>query len=96
MELIPILFFFGLSAGTIGKIKGGSFFLWFLVGFALPFIGTLAALLYPQRARRCRGANAPNAATSWPSTTRSVAAAGAIWTTPTREKPLVPSAIRPA
>ena len=46
MELIPILFFFGLSAGTIGKIKGGSFFLWFLVGFALPFIGTLAALLF--------------------------------------------------
>ncbi len=46
MELLPILFFFGLSAGTIGKIKGGSFFLWFLLGFALPFIGTLVALLY--------------------------------------------------
>ena len=46
MELLPILFFFGLSAGAIGKIKGGSFFLWFLLGFALPFIGTLVALLY--------------------------------------------------
>ena len=28
-----MLFFFGLSAGAIGKIKGSSFFLWFLVGF---------------------------------------------------------------
>ena len=39
-----ILFFFGLSAGTIGKIKGSSFFLWFLIGFCLPFLGTMAAL----------------------------------------------------
>ncbi len=40
-----ILFFFGLSAGAIGKIKGSSFFLWFLIGFCLPFLGTLAALV---------------------------------------------------
>ena len=45
MELLVILFFFGLSAGTIAKIKGGWFFLWFLIGFCLPFLGTLAALL---------------------------------------------------
>lgn len=45
MEFLVILFFFGLSAGTVAKIKGGSFFLWFLVGFCLPFFGTLAALL---------------------------------------------------
>ncbi len=45
MELLVILFFFGLSAGTIAKIKGGSFFLWFLIGFCLPFFGTLAALV---------------------------------------------------
>ena len=44
MTLVVILFFFGLSAGTIGKIKGASFLLWFLVGFCLPFFGTLAAL----------------------------------------------------
>ena len=44
MELLVILFFFGLSAGLIAKIKGSSFFIWFLVGFCLPFFGTLAAL----------------------------------------------------
>ena len=46
MEFVVILFFFGLSAGVIGKIKGSSFFLWFLVGFCLPVAGTLAAVLY--------------------------------------------------
>ena len=45
MELLVILFFFGLSAGTIAKIKGSSFVVWFLIGFCLPFLGTLAALL---------------------------------------------------
>ena len=57
MELIVIAFFFGLSAGTIGKIKGSGFFLWFLIGFCLPFIGTLAALLWrnerDQPTRQC-------------------------------------------
>ena len=45
MELVVILFFFGLSAGAVAKIKGSSFLLWFLIGFCLPFFGTLAALL---------------------------------------------------
>lgn len=40
-----ILFFFGLSAGAVAKIKGSSFFLWFTIGFCLPFLGTLAALV---------------------------------------------------
>ena len=44
MTFLVILFFFGLSAGVIGKIKGGSFFLWFLIGFCLPFVGTLTAM----------------------------------------------------
>jgi hypothetical protein len=44
VEFIVILVFFGLSAGVIGKLKGGSFVLWFLVGFTLPFFGTIAAL----------------------------------------------------
>ncbi len=57
MEFIVILFFFGLSAAVIAKIKGSSFFIWFLVGFCLPFVGTLAALAMSfereQRLRRC-------------------------------------------
>jgi hypothetical protein len=40
------MFFFGLSSGVIGKIKGSSFVIWFLIGAALPVLGTLAAILY--------------------------------------------------
>jgi hypothetical protein len=45
-ELIPIVFFLGLSAGVIGKIKGSSFVLWFLIGVATLGVGILAALAY--------------------------------------------------
>ena len=46
MEWLVLMFFFGLSAGVIGKIKGSSFFVWFLIGFAVPVLGTIAAVLY--------------------------------------------------
>jgi hypothetical protein len=46
VELLALLFFCGLSAAVIGKIKGSSFLLWFLVGFCLPILGTVAALLW--------------------------------------------------
>ena len=46
MSLVVVLIFFGLAAGIIGKIKGSSFFLWFLIGFCIPFGGVLAAILY--------------------------------------------------
>lgn len=41
-----IAFFFGLAGGVIGKIKGSSFVLWFLVSAIPPFAGLLAAILY--------------------------------------------------
>jgi|SRR5215207_5609797 len=37
---------FGLSTAIVGKLKGSSFWLWFLVGGLLPFFGLLAALAY--------------------------------------------------
>ena len=43
---LVIMFFFGLSAGVIGKIKGSSFPIWFLIGFAVPVLGTLAAIFH--------------------------------------------------
>lgn len=43
---VVLLFFFGLAAGVIGKIKGASFFLWFTIGFFLGPFGLLASLLY--------------------------------------------------
>ena len=46
MEYLVLAIAFGLSAGVIGKIKGSSFFIWFLVGFVLPILGTIAALLW--------------------------------------------------
>jgi hypothetical protein len=46
MQWLVLMFFFGLSAGVIGRIKGSSFFIWFFVGAALPVLGTLAAVLY--------------------------------------------------
>lgn len=46
MEAFVFFFFFGLSAGVVAKIKGSSFFIWFLIGAVLPIIGTVAAVLY--------------------------------------------------
>jgi hypothetical protein len=43
---IIIAFFFGLAGGVVGKIKGSSFVLWFLVSVIPPFIGLIAAVLY--------------------------------------------------
>jgi hypothetical protein len=45
-SFLALMFFFGLSAGVVGRIKGSSFLLWFLIGAVLPFFGTIAALLY--------------------------------------------------
>jgi hypothetical protein len=46
VDALVVLLFFGLSAGAVGKIKGSSFFVWFCIGFGLPVLGTIAALLY--------------------------------------------------
>jgi hypothetical protein len=46
MAFVVIAFFFGLAGGVIGKIKGSSFFLWFLIAAIPPFIGLLAAIFY--------------------------------------------------
>ena len=45
MEYAALAFFCGLSAGVIGKLKGSSFFLWFLVGLVLPLLGPIAAIV---------------------------------------------------
>jgi hypothetical protein len=46
MTLFLWLAAFGLIAGAIGKSKGSSFFIWFLLGFCLPVIGVAAAILH--------------------------------------------------
>jgi hypothetical protein len=44
--LIVILLFFGLAGGYVGRVKGGSFTMWFLISFCVPFIGLVTAVLY--------------------------------------------------
>ena len=57
MSALVILFSFGLATGIIGRAKGSSFFIWFLVGAVLPFIGLIAVILYrsehTEPERRC-------------------------------------------
>jgi Mn2+/Fe2+ NRAMP family transporter len=43
---VVILFFCGLSAALVARWKGNSVLIWFLIGFGLPIIGTVAAYLY--------------------------------------------------
>lgn len=42
--LLVILFFFGLAGGIVGRIKGGSFLLWFTISGLIPFLGLLGAI----------------------------------------------------
>src|SRR5258707_10931819 len=46
MAYVIIAVCFGLSGGIVGRIKGSSFVLWFLISGAVPFFGLLAALAY--------------------------------------------------
>ncbi len=57
--LLVILFFFGLAGGIVGRLKGSSFFLWFLIAACVPFLGLLTALFYryenQELRRQCPG-----------------------------------------
>jgi ribosomal protein S27AE len=48
---------FGLATGIVGRGKGSSFFIWFLVGGVLPILGLIAVVLYrsekAEPERRC-------------------------------------------
>ena len=46
MAYVFIATCFGVAGGIIGRIKGSSFWLWFLISGALPFVGLLAAIAY--------------------------------------------------
>ena len=59
LGLLVILFFFGLAGGIVGRIKGSSFFLWFMIAGLVPFLGLLTALFYrfdnQELRRQCPG-----------------------------------------
>ena len=46
MEYLVIAFFFGLGTALVGRSKGSSFFIWFVIGTVLPPLGLIAVLLY--------------------------------------------------
>jgi hypothetical protein len=52
--LLAILFCFGLAGGVVGRIKGSSFFIWFLISFCVPFLGLLTAICYRWEDRELR------------------------------------------
>jgi hypothetical protein len=46
MAYVLIAVWFGLVGGFVGKIKGSSFVLWFLISGLVPVFGLLAAIFY--------------------------------------------------
>jgi hypothetical protein len=46
MQYAVICLSFGLAGGLIGRIKGSSFVLWFLIAALVPVVGLIAAVAY--------------------------------------------------
>lgn len=51
---VIIAFFFGLAGGVVGRMKGSSFFIWFLISACVPFLGLLTAVCYRWEDRELR------------------------------------------
>ena len=45
-EYLLIVFFCGLATAIIGKAKGSSFFIWFVIGTVIPPLGLIAVIFY--------------------------------------------------
>jgi hypothetical protein len=56
---VVIALWFGVCGGIVARIKGGSFFIWFLISAVVPGLGLIAALLYrwdsKELRRQCPG-----------------------------------------
>ena len=46
MTFIVIAVVFGICTGWIGRMKGSSFLIWFLIGTVLPVLGLIGVILY--------------------------------------------------
>ena len=59
MPYLILAFSFALAGGLVGRSKGSSFFIWFLISGLVPVLGLLAALLYrserDELRRQCPG-----------------------------------------
>jgi hypothetical protein len=54
MGYVVIALCFGLAGGIIGRMKGSSFFVWFLISGLVPLFGLLAAIFYRWDSRELR------------------------------------------
>jgi hypothetical protein len=54
LAYVAIALWFGLCGGIIGRKKGGSFFIWFLISAVVPVLGVITALLYRWDSRELR------------------------------------------
>ncbi|HEY1355619.1 MAG TPA: hypothetical protein VGF09_04825 [Solirubrobacterales bacterium] len=46
MAYVVIALSFGLATGIIGRAKGSSFWVWLVIGTAVPLLGLFAVILY--------------------------------------------------
>jgi hypothetical protein len=53
-QFLLIITWLGVLGGTVGKRKGGSFALWFLISFCVPVIGLLTAIVARPENRELR------------------------------------------
>jgi hypothetical protein len=54
MAYVVIALCFGISGGIVGRVKGSSFLLWFLISAVVPVFGLLAAVLYRYDSKELR------------------------------------------
>lgn len=54
MGYVVIAVCFGIAGGIVGRIKGSSFWLWFLISGLVPFFGLLTAIFYRWENRELR------------------------------------------
>ena len=53
MIYLLVALWFGVATGIVGRIRGSSFWIWFLIGAVVPVLGLVVALAY--RADRDEG-----------------------------------------
>ena len=54
LEYLLIMFWCGVVGGVIGRIKGSSFFMWFLISACVPVLGVIVAICYRWDGRELR------------------------------------------
>lgn len=53
-DYVVVCLFFALAGGVVGRVKGSSFLVWFLISGLVPIFGLLAAIFYRYENRELR------------------------------------------